>query len=82
MTHSVRPHLKLTSLRRSLIIIHCHRSNSLINLAEQAGETEHEIALLVLSPGDLIFRGTLRRQVVMFNKSCNVGAPILRWNSY
>jgi len=80
MTHSVRPYLKLTSLRRSLIV-RCHRSNSLINLAEQAGETEYETALLVLSPGDLIFRGTLRRQVVMFNKSCNVGAPILR-NSY
>jgi hypothetical protein len=36
----------------------------LINLAEQAGETEHETTLLVLSPGDLIFRGTLRRRQV------------------
>lgn len=35
-----------------------------INLAEQVGETEHEIPLLVLSPGDLIFRGTLRSVLV------------------
>jgi len=34
----------------------------LINVAKQVGETEHEIPLLVLSPGDLIFRGSLCRQ--------------------
>lgn len=75
-----RAELKLTSLRRARVSLVAVRI-VLINLAEQVGETEHETALLVLSPGDLIFRSTLRRQVVVFNKTCNVGAPILRWNS-
>lgn len=83
MTHSVRPiiHIKPTSYIARLSLAIAVRI-VLINLAEQAGETEHETALLVLSPGDLIFRGALRRQVVGFNKTCNVGAPISRWNSH